>query len=213
MNRLGRTSVRNGIAIGALALALLCLVDARPAVAAPIYVIGNECPTDASMAGFDRQYSITDATACMYDASSSNIAGTTSEADAYLNTLAAQPTWGTGWTGLGINPIGFSFTADAGNDDGTFAIDTSTLAYNQFAVAVKDGGSPKWALFLLPIDTFTGDWHFMSSGGELGHFAVFGHNVADLETTAVPEPATIWLLGSGIALTAVKARDRRRRAS
>jgi hypothetical protein len=193
-----------------MALAFLGLMAARPVDAAPIYVSGNECPTDATMGGFDRQYSITQAIACMYDDASSNITGTQAEADAYLNTAAAQPTWGTGWTGLGQDPSGFTFTADAGQDDGTFTIDTSILDYDQFAVAIKDGGSPKWALFLLPVDTFTGDWHFLTSGGSLSHFALFGLGP---NIPSVPEPASLLLLGSGLLMTAIRARNRRKRTA
>ncbi len=198
-------SSRKAGAIGAVALALLVSVAVTPAAAAPIYVAGNECPTDATMAGFDRQYSITQAIACMYDGSSSNIVGSTSEANAYLNAAGAQPTWGTGWTGLGQNPAGFDFTTDAGNDDGTFSIDTSILNYDQFAVAIKDGGSPKWAVFLLPVDTFTGDWHFSTTGGELSHFAVFGHDTGR-EVSPVPEPGSLLLLGSAGVAAALRAR-------
>jgi hypothetical protein len=146
----------------------------------------------------------------MYDDASSNITGTQAEADAYLNTAAAQPTWGTGWTGLGQDPSGFTFTADAGQDDGTFTIDTSILDYDQFAVAIKDGGSPKWALFLLPVDTFTGDWHFLTSGGSLSHFALFGLGP---NIPSVPEPASLLLLGSGLLMTAIRARNRRKRTA
>jgi hypothetical protein len=194
-----------------MAVALLGSVAASPVGAAPIYVTGNECPTDASMGGFDRQYSITQAIACVYDDSSSNITGTQGEANTYLNSAAAQPTWGTGWTGLGQDPAGFTFTADAGNDDGTFTIDNSILAYDQFAVGIKDGGSPKWAIFLLPVDTFTGDWHFLTSGGSLSHFALYGLNVNGIPE--VPEPASLLLLGSGLAMVAYKARNRRKRAA
>lgn len=210
MNVFGGRSVARATGAAAAALVILASVAAGTASAAPIYVSGNECPTDASMGGYDRQYSITQAIACVYDDASSNITGTQSEANAYLNTAAAQPTWGTGWVGLGQDPTGFSFTSDAGNDDGTFTIDTSILNYSQFAVGIKDGGSPKWAVFLLPVDTFTGDWHFLTSGGSLSHFALFGRDPID--GTPVPEPASLLLLGSGLFATAWRARNRRAKA-
>ena len=68
------------------------------------------------------------------------------------------------WKGLGQddggseNVGGFAFTTDGGNDDGTFTFSTPlTSNYNQFAVGIKDGGSPKWAIFMLPVDTLTGN--------------------------------------------------------
>jgi hypothetical protein len=197
-----------------VALVILGSVAAGNASAAPVYVTGNECPTDSSMGGFTRQYSITQAVACIYDDGSSNIQGTTGEADLYLNAAAAQPTWGTGWTALGQNPLGFDFTADAGNDDGTFTIDTSVLEHGQFAVAIKDGGSPKWAIFLLPEDTFSGDWHFLTEGGSLSHFALFGRGTLDQDEdpSSVPEPASLLLFGSGLIVAAAKMRKRNAKA-
>ena len=115
--------------LGVAALAFFFSVAARPVAAAPVWASGNECPTDAQMGSFSRQYSITQATACVYD-STSNIQGDDGEATAYL-TGGPQPLWGTGWVGLGQNPTGYSFTADAGNDDGTFTINPAQLGnYN-----------------------------------------------------------------------------------
>ena len=132
--------------------------------------------------------SITQATACVYD-STSNIQGDNGEATTYL-TGGPQPLWGTGWVGLGQNPTGYSFTADAGNDDGTFTINPAQLGnYNQYAVGIKDGADPKWAIFLLPVGTFAGDWHFLTNGGELSHFAVYGHNSTGGGGVAAAAPA------------------------
>lgn len=150
-------------------LAVLALVAfASTASAAPIYVLGNECPSDAQMGSYDRQYSVTDALACVFDPASNNIQGTTAEALMYFG--------GGSWTGLGQNAIsGFTFTVDAGGDDGTFTIGAPlTLLYSQFIVAIKDGGNPKWAAFLLPLGDFSSAWHFQTAAGELSHFAVWG---------------------------------------
>ena len=180
------------------------------AAAAPTYVSGNECPADPLGGSDNRQYYVTQATHCVYDSASSNIQGTQSEADALLNALAAQPDWGTGWVGLGQDGVnagdiaGFTYTHDLGNDDGTFTIDPNILGDRQFALAVKDGGTPKWAIFLLPYDTFSGDWGLSTPNGELSHFALFAHE----GLTATPEPASLLLLGTGLTVVASRVRKR-----
>ena len=46
--------------------------------------------------------------------------------------------------------LGFAFTSDG--DNGTFTISGALgLSWDQFAIGVKDGGSPKWAIFMLPV--------------------------------------------------------------
>jgi hypothetical protein len=190
--------------------------------AIPVYEAGNECPSDASMTAtptYTRQYYVTQATACVYDPGDKNIQGTDAEALFYLDG-GPQLIWGDGWEGAGQNPIanGFSYTADAGNDDGTFMISGAlAAAYDQFAIGIKDGQNPYWAIFLLPVLTFSGDWGFGTQEGSLSHFALYGRVVGGVinpnctvepcnppppppPIAEVPEPASLFLMGTGIML-------------
>ena len=219
-------------------LSLLTLACAPGAAqAAPIYADGNECPTDAQVAaaGYARQYYVIPSERCVFDVDSNNLQGTTGEADTYLNSADATAAgWGTAapeddWTGLGQAGgdsgnaiVGFSFTADPGNDDGTFTISGGLAnSYNQFALAVKDGARPFWAIFELSVDQVTGDWGFSTNGGSLSHFALYARNTLDIneqctnpdgcdpDITQVPEPATLLLLGSGLTYAARRKRAKR----
>jgi hypothetical protein len=206
-----------------LLLPLLTLVSfAAVSEAAPIYVAGNECPADP-IGTYDRQYYVTQATNCVFDPAVNNITGTDAEADFYLNsaagTLAGWGGAGTAddWVGLDQHDgdeefiAGFSYTADAGNDDGTFTFGASLLAeYEQFALAIKDGGDPKWAIFLLPAGLTTGDWGFSTNGGQLSLFALVGRNLGTPRGgSEVPEPTTLLLLGSGLTIAARRRRAKR----
>lgn len=196
-----------------LAIALVAMAPLA-ALASPIYVAGNTCPTDAQMSGYDRQYSVTDAIACVFDPASNNLQGTPDELALYF---------GAGWTALGQDvggadaTNGFSYTADAGNDDGVFTIGSPLVpAYSQFAIGVKDGGSPKWAIFLLAAGDFESAWHFETNGGDLSHFAIYGRNTlvidpqcalpqicggSDDPPTSVPDGgATVAMLGASMGL-------------
>ena len=181
------------------------LLAGSSASASPIYAIGDQCPATAGSGGSARQYYVTQATACMWDdADPATILGNTTEANLYLNSAAGLSAFGTGltgWVGLGQNPLGFSFTTDAGNDDGTFTINNPL--YNQFVVGVKDGGSPKFALFLLSAGVFSGDWGLGDERwGTVALRAVWpddagGHAERAGPGTGIPGAARVGSLGFG----------------
>ena len=136
-------------------LALVLLASAAHAEA--IYVSGSECPADPLADPYTRQYYVTPSIACVFDPTSNNLQGTDAEALTYLE--GGPAIWGEDWDGLGQNPTGLTIVADAGNDDGTFTIEAALAAmYDQFALAIKDGSMPFWAIFLLPAGTTSGDW-------------------------------------------------------
>jgi PEP-CTERM motif len=190
-------------------------VSAFPATTAgaPIWNIGNECPTDAQMAAYARQYYVSEATHCVFDAAVGNITGTNAEALLYLNSPPAPEIWGTDWVGLGQEGeendiVGINFTFDAGNDDGMFFINTALLNYAQFAIGIKDGEDPKWAIFLLPEGVASGNWGFATEQGSLSHFTAYARGVSTPPPTVTPEPASLLLLGTGLGLAARRMRKR-----
>ena len=146
-----------------LACALLYANDVN---AAPVYALGGECPSDTQMTAnpdYTRQYYVSSSLACVYDndPTVNNINGTTAEAEYYLDVF------GTGtWVGLGETEPGFSYTTDAGNDDGTFTI-SAVLAgmYSNIAIAIKDGQFPYFGIFLLPTGTTSGTWGLSTQQG------------------------------------------------
>ena len=199
---------------------VVALLLAAPLQAAPIYRLGNTCPTNADMNAvtdpdYNRQYQVTDAVACVYDPTDPNIQGDQGDILAYL---------GLGWTGLlqegpGAGDIdGFTYTGTTG---GTFTIGAPlTGLFSQFAVGIKDGGDPKWAIFLLTAGDFSSIWDITGSG-TLSHFTLYGRTgtptqqcvtlpcgpPGDDPGTPVPDGgATIALMGASLGLLGVARR-------
>jgi hypothetical protein len=236
--------VIGGLMTVALVLTVVGVASAGPVVDfTATFVNGNTCPTDAygPFTGNERQYQVADAIKCMWiDTTNTNTANPTGGPTDTNNFLNGQDAFDAGWTtalslwtGLGSDEQvggldGFSFTG-AGSNSGSFTIGSPlTDSYNQFAVAVKDGGDPKFAIFLLAEDDFSSLWSILSNG-TLSHFAVYGHNVGSddpplscpdgsappcpfIGPTEVPEPMSMMLLGGGLLVGVAKKYRNSRKA-
>ena len=81
---------------------------------------------------------------------------------------------------------------------GTFSIDGDSAS--SYLIVFKTGVAkmnPDWVAFLLPAGTLTGSWSF-NGQQSLSHAAVYGAIRDDRAVPAVPLPAAVWLLGSGL---------------
>ena len=217
-------SIYRGGLIVLLALASVSVASAGPIITYDAeYRDGNTCPTNGDMTADDDltvQYQVDAAIRCMYITNVSNGAGNTEnpvgtddEADAFLNLWGSVDFVGLGSTDGGID--GFTFTS-VGGKTGTFEIGGDLLDdYNQFVVALKDGGDPKFAMFLLPMGIYESAWSFESQNGSISHFALFGRDATDCPDCGInpviittPEPASMLMLGTGLMWGAAKVRKK-----
>jgi hypothetical protein len=124
-----------------------------------------------------------------------------------------NPTTDPDWAFVGQNSAFSSTGSLTGGKSGDWTILNFDPSL-EYAIGVKNGGSPKWAVFLLPQGVSTGFWGVESSGGGLSHLALWSREGEEPPTPGeepvVPEPASIALVGLG--LVAGGARLRRRAA-
>ena len=199
-----------GTIVGMFTVAMLV---ASVASAAPV-----TCPNPLT-GNQDNTYTVDPATDCVWG--NGNINGGTN--DQFLdgngtNDLAygdSGPTFGfTDWEVVGKNsdpgdPItGITFTNLTGGFANWTLTDTNFLNY---ALGVKDGGDPKWAVFLLDGTSGT----VSMTGGSFSHFILYGRGegpgAGGPAGSSVPEPASLLLLGGGLAVAAATLRKRRSR--
>ena len=105
--------------------------------------------------------------------------------------------------------IGFTFTSIADKKSGTFTIGRrSAGGYNQFAIGMKDGAFRSRSSW--PWVCSTSDWAFIHQAAVCRTSRCMGGRRDDPTITEVPEPASLLLLGSGLAV-AGKIRSRRKK--
>lgn len=100
-----------------------------------------------------------------------------------------------------------------GSTSGTFSISAGTWStYNELLIGFKVGAAqgqgidPDWAVFSLTGGILGGTWS-VSHTNALSHALLWGRFNPDRDITAIPEPATLLLVGSGI-FAAVRRRRR-----
>ena len=163
-------------------------------------------PTLSSIDGQTRQYSLTtDPASSCYAYGNGNLNGANN--DAFLDLVD-------GWDFVGQNSAFTSTGSLSGGTSGDWAIANFDPTL-QYAVGVKDGGNPKWAVFLLPQGVSSGEWAVTSPQGALSHLALYsrdGEPVEPGEEPIVPEPATVALLGLGLVAGGARMRRAKARA-
>lgn len=216
--------LRVGLFVGAAAV----LVGFAPTAASAASIT---CPNPTFTYGNNKTsntYTVNPAVDCVWGALDASWHNLGNGQDAFLSGYGQNdaaygntgPTFGLTWTLRGdtgsapgqggYTPIpGLTFTSIS-SSSALWTLDRNNAnfaGYNTFALGVKDGADPKWAVFLLDSNVLSGT--VTMTGGSFSHFTVYA---ANLRETAVPEPASLLSLGCGLLALAHRARRSRRTA-
>jgi hypothetical protein len=192
-------------------LLLLCfltwLVAPVSSEAAPISV---DCPGTAVTT--DREFTLTTdpgAATCLATGNGPN----------ELNANSFDVMSAAGWTLIDKDEASllldnwFSVTG-MGANSGTFTIEPAAWdEWGQLAIGFVVGAGqilPKWAVYELPTLETSGLWsNIPQDGAGLSHANLYGMGEPDRDVQAVPEPASLFLFGSGLAVAMRRMRAKR----
>jgi hypothetical protein len=111
-----------------------------------------------------------------------------------------------------------AYSLIAPNDNGTFTIDPSVWSgptpWASVLLGFKSGGggeTPEWAVFQLSGGVLGGSWDINDDEADQGlsHAILWGRERGTPPPAAVPEPASLLLMGSGLAAAGSRLRRRK----
>lgn len=191
---------------------------ATASIGSTAYAATVSCPNPVGTSQ-NRVYQTTGASDCVHSGTvDSNIGQGTPANDAFLLGQGINdaeygdsgPRFGKTWTTIDSENYSSGFPAFNGLtlsnvDSDSFNWELTATQYAFYALGLKDGGDPKWAVFLLS-DT-TGLAEIISTGGSWSHIVLYGSDTGEEPPSEIPEPGTLAL----VALSLLGAASVRRR--